>query len=244
MDLNLFVLPHVIAGALALVLFWLVVFNRKGSRFHRRVGQAYLLAMGFIVLTGIPLTIKAYLLGYSTTALFLGYLLILVSHGSINGLRAIRYRNDRAGFFGPVHRTSAGVLGLAGAAVIVLGWGSPMAFILVPFGAIGVFGLIGLVREIKARDYPRNWWLREHYGAMIGNGIATHIAFSQIGLARLFPGQGSLTTLLGWLLPLVIGLAAIQILNRRHDRSAAKIPARSQTARPAANEPNHPLQLP
>jgi len=244
MDLSVFALPHVIAGALALVLFWLAVFNRKGTRFHRRVGQAYLLSMGFIVLTGIPLTIQAYLLGYSTTALFLGYLLILVSHGSITGLRAIRYRNDRAGFLGPFHRAATGVLGLSGAAVIVLGWGSSMAFILVPFGAIGVFGLIGLFREIRDRDVPRNWWLREHYGAMIGNGIATHIAFSQIGLARLFPGQGSLTTLLGWLLPLVIGLAAIQILNRRFDVAAAKIPGRSQTGVPASNEPNRPLQLP
>jgi uncharacterized membrane protein len=244
MDLSLFVLPHVIAGVLALVLFWLTVFNRKGTRFHRRVGHAYLLSMGFIVVTGIPLTLKAYLVGYATTALFLGYLLILVSHGCVTSVRAIRYRNDRAGFLGPFHRVATGILGLSGAAVIVLAWGSSMAFILVPFGAIGVIGLVGLFRDLRGREVPGNWWLREHYGAMIGNGIATHIAFSQIGLARLFPGQGSLTSVLGWLLPLVIGLAAIQILNRRFAHAAAKIPGRSQTGVPASNEPNHPLQLP
>ncbi|MEN1728744.1 MAG: hypothetical protein AAGJ52_09910 [Pseudomonadota bacterium] len=230
MDLSIFVMPHVIAGVFALILFWMAVFNRKGTALHRRIGQAYLLSMALIVVTGVPLTIKAYLDGYLITAVFLGYLLILVSHGGVTALRSIRLRHDREAFLGPFHRAATAVLALAGIAVIVLGWGSSMAFILVPFGAIGALGLIGLIRDLRRSDIPKNWWLREHFGALIGNGIATHIAFSQIGLARIFPGQGSVTTLLGWLLPLIIGLAAIQILDRRYGKSAARIPGHARTA--------------
>jgi hypothetical protein len=224
MTLSSFVLPHVIAGILALLLFWTAAFNRKGTALHRRIGQAYLLSMAVIVLTGIPLTLKAYLLGHYTSALFLGYLLILVSHSSLTSVRAIRLRQDRSAFLGPVHRIATGILGAAGAAVIIMGASSSMAVILVPFGCIGVISMIALVRDIRAQEASRNWWLKEHYGAMIGNGIATHIAFSQIGLSRVLPGQGELSSMLGWLLPLIIGLAAITWLNRRFQAPGAKMP--------------------
>lgn len=224
MTLSSFVLPHVIAGTLALLLFWIAACNRKGTALHRRIGQAYLLSMAVIVLTGIPLTLKAYLLGHYNSALFLGYLLILVSHGCLTSVRAIRLRHDRSAFLGPFHRVITGILGAAGAAVVIMGWDTSMAVILVPFGCIGVVSLIGLIRAIGSQESPRNWWLREHYGAMIGNGIATHIAFSQIGLSRLLPGQSELSSMLGWLLPLIIGLAAIAWLNRRFQASGANMP--------------------
>lgn len=224
MNLSLFVLPHVAAGVIALLLFWTAAFNKKGTSFHRKVGQAYLVSMAIIVLTGIPLTLKAYLTGYVTSAIFLGYLLILVSHSCFTSVRAIRLRQDRVKFLGPFHQVATGILGTAGAAVMIYGWGSNMAVILIPFGAIGVMSLIGLVRDMRKAEYATNWWLKEHYGAMIGNGIATHIAFSQIGLARILPGQSGTVTMLGWLVPLAVGMTAIVVLNRRYRKVSPRTP--------------------
>jgi len=231
MNSTIFVLTHVTAGVAALLLFWVAALNKKGTLLHRRIGHAYLVSMALIVITGIPLTLHAYLVGNHTAALFLGYLLILVSHSCITSVRAIRLRSDRAAFHGPLHLIATGTLGAAGAAVMVFGWDTRMAVILVPFGAIGIITLVGLIRDMRKPEHPRNWWLKEHYGAMIGNGIATHIAFSQIGLSRLFPGQGSIATTLGWLLPLVVGLTAIALLDRRYRQPTAKIPVPSPAIR-------------
>lgn len=233
MTLSTFAIPHAAAGTMALILFWLAAAKRKGTRGHRRIGQAYLLCMALVVLTGIPLTIKAYLAGNPVGAVFLAYLLILVSHSCATSVRAIRLKRDRQAFMGPFHRIATGLLGLSGATVVLIGWNTSLAMILVPFGAIGIVSLVGMVRQLRSMSVPGNWWLREHYGAMIGNGIATHIAFSQIGLARLMPTQGELSSTLGWLLPLVIGLGALTWLNRRFQAPGATI--RREATLPTSN---------
>jgi hypothetical protein len=233
MTLSTFAIPHALAGTLALLLFWLAAIKKKGTTRHRRIGQAYLLCMALIVLTGIPLTLKAYLEGNHTGAVFLAYLLILVSHSCATSVRAIRLKHDRQAFLGRFHRIATGLLGLSGAAVVFIGWNTSWAMILVPFGAIGIVSVVAMVRQIRATTAPRNWWLREHYGAMIGNGIATHIAFSQIGLARLMPAQGELSSTLGWLLPLAIGLGTLAWLNRRFQAPGATI--RREATLPTSN---------
>ncbi|AKS42010.1 hypothetical protein [Wenzhouxiangella marina] len=227
MTLSSFAMPHLIAGSAALLLFWIAVFKRKGTAIHRKIGQAYLACMSIVVLTGIPLTLHLFLTGHTITAVFLGYLVILVSLACVNSVRAIRYKRDRAGYYGLGHRLAVGVLAAAGIAVMVVGWNSGAAAILIPFGALGPWNLFVLIRDLGKRDVAPNWWLKEHYGAMIGNGIATHIAFSQIGLSRLLPGQSDLVAMLGWLLPLGIGLTAIVMLDRRYRRPAVRIPAPS-----------------
>ena len=53
-------------------------------------------------------------------------------------------------------------------------------------------------------DAQPRWWLAEHYGAMLGNGVATHVAFLSIGLPRLLPAiDGDALHYLGWFAPLV-----------------------------------------
>jgi hypothetical protein len=60
---------------------------------------------------------------------------------------------------------------------------------------------------------------------MIGNGVATHIAFMQIGLMRLFPELGStMIQHLAWFGPLAVGIAAGFWLDRRYIRPRATPP--------------------
>jgi hypothetical protein len=54
---------------------------------------------------------------------------------------------------------------------------------------------------------------------MIGNGVATHIAFLQIGLLRLVPELGATVIQhLAWFAPLAVGIAAGRWLDRRYLR--------------------------
>lgn len=230
MTLSSFVLPHIIAGGLALILFWIAVLNRKGTRFHRRIGQSYLLCMLFVIVTGVPLTVHLFLTGHAITGVFLSYLIVLVSWSCAGSLRAIRFRQDIEGFYGRWHRLGAVVLALSGIIVMGVGFKSSAAFILIPFGAIGPLAALALYRDLRRQNHPANWWLKEHYSAMIGNGVATHIAFTQIGLSRMLPENYNLVLMLGWLLPLAVGIVAGIVLDRRYQSSTARIISPLRTA--------------
>ena len=107
---------------------------------------------------------------------------------------------------------------LSGAAVFALGAkaGSPL---LMGFSVVGLFAGQDMLRKRRNRArlaaQPR-WWLVEHYSAMLGNGIATHIAFLAIGLPRLLPAiDGVALHYLGWFGPLVVAVIAKVLIDRR-----------------------------
>jgi hypothetical protein len=95
------------------------------------------------------------------------------------------------------------------------------AVLLMVFGSVGVLvGWGGLRARRKAAGDPR-WWLKTHYGAMIGNGVATHIAFLAIGINRLIPGiDPGLQQAVAWFGPLLVSVAAAFWLNRKYGRPA------------------------
>ena len=214
--LSVFVLPHVLAGSVALLTLWTSGLTRKGSNIHRYSGRVYLTAMALIVITGIPLTLLTSVRGNLPAALFLGYLLILVSFSCMNAWRAVRSKRDFQRYTDSLYRVSAVVLGLCGIAVIGVGVHTGMV-ILMAFGCIGpitAWQAFGLIRK-GPRD--ARWWLREHFGAMIGNGIATHIAFLQIGLSSTFKSLDmAMIQNLAWLAPLAVGVIAAVVLGRKY----------------------------
>ena len=58
--------------------------------------------------------------------------------------------------------------------------------------------------------------MEQHLGAMIGCGVATHIAFLLVGLPRLLPAlSGSGLQTAAWLSPLVLAAIARRWLGRR-----------------------------
>ena len=77
--------------------------------------------------------------------------------------------------------------------------------------------------------------MTQHYTAMIGNGIATHIAFLGIGLLRLLPSvNGTVLHYLSWFGPLAVAIIAKVVLDRRWEPRPAMKPvpavARAQNA--------------
>ena len=217
---------HAIIGAVALASFWTAAFASKGSGLHRRVGQVYLLAMAGIVITGLLLALGKWLQGQPVAAAFLGYLLVITAAAVWTAWRAVRDRNDPWRYTGPVFVALGALAVLSGSGILWLGLqvGSPL---LIGFSTVGLFAGGGMLhkRLHRARLAQRPlWWRTEHYTAMLGNAVATHIAFLVIGLPKLFPalGTGGLYYL-AWFGPLGVALLAKAWLDRRY-----RLPPRPQ----------------
>lgn len=215
---------HIAIGCLALVGFWTAGLARKGSPLHRRAGQLFLIAMAGILVTGVPMALYKWQSGQPITAAFLGYLLVITATGVWTSWRAVRDKRDVVRYTGPVYVALAVLSLLSGAAILALGLkvGAPL---LSGFSSIGLFIGADLLHKRWHRDRlaqrPR-WWLIEHYTAMIGNGIATHIAFLGIGLPRLLPAiDGVALHYAAWFGPLVVAVGAKLWFDRRWKPVAA-----------------------
>ena len=134
-------------------------------------------------------------------------------------------------YTGPVHRALmwlnlAGGLGIAAVGVFLA---QQMQLVIVSFSLIGVIGFVQMWRFRRQPPADPRWWLREHLTAMLGNGVATHIAFLSIGLPKLLPMlAGPALANLAWLGPLVVAAVAGAWLVRKY------LPRR---AAPAGREP-------
>lgn len=227
---------HAGIGVIALGSFWSAAFLRKGSPLHRRAGQSFMLAMTGIVVTGIPMALYAWLArDRPVTAAFLAYLLVITSTGMWTAWRAIRDKHDVARFTGPIYVAFAWLSLLSGLAVLLLGLqvGAPL---LSGFSVVGLVTGFAMLRKRRNRDLlaarPR-WWLIEHYTAMLGNGVATHIAFLGIGLPRLLPGvDGTALHYTAWFGPLVVATMMKLVLDRKWKPRPTKS---GQTARGATS---------
>lgn len=223
---------HIASGTLALAAFWTAGLARKGGTRHRRAGQAYLLAMLGVLVTGVPMAWHQVALGKPLVAAFLGYLLVITATGVWTAWRAIRDKHDVVRYTGPVFVALAMLSLFAGIATLALGLhaGIPL---LVGFSLIGLYIGGDMLHRRWRRDRlaarPR-WWLVEHYTAMLGNGIATHIAFLGLGLPRLFPAvDGVALHYAAWFGPLLTAVCAKVWLDRRW-KADARRPSHAQTA--------------
>jgi uncharacterized membrane protein len=218
-------LLHIATGGVALMSFWSAAVLTKGSLRHRRVGQVFLLAMLGVLASGVPLVNALIERGHPVTALFLGFLLLLTGQSSWIAWRAVRDRHEPSRFYGPLYWIFAALCGLGGAGIVALGIETG-AVILQAFGGVGLVAAWGSFRSWQrwhAGRAPANWWLQEHYGAILGNGVATHIAFLGIGLRNALPFiEPQLRLQVAWLLPLVVAVVASAYLNRKYGRGVRR----------------------
>lgn len=230
---------HAVTGTVALAAFWTAAFARKGSALHRRVGQLYLLAMAGIVLTGLLLALGKLMQGQPVAAAFLGYLLVITTAAVWGAWRAVRDRNDVVRYTGPVFVALGVLAAMSGAAILWLGFrvDSPL---LMGFSAVGLVAGSGMLhKRLHRARLARQplWWRTEHYTAMLGNAVATHIAFLVIGLPRLLPAvSASGLYYAAWFGPVVVAVLAKVWLDRRY-----RLPPRARVeatgAQFAANPP-------
>jgi hypothetical protein len=209
---------HIAAGTVALISFWIAGFARKRRGLHVRSGKVYLAAMRAILITAVPMALMAYLRGNPAQGTFLLYLVVLVATTVSIAPRAVRLKQDFAAFRGGSYRFFAYALPLAALAAFSFGivHGVPLLW---GFSLVGLFVGFGMQRTLRAAQPEPGWWLKRHYGAMLGNGVGTHVAFLSVGLSRSLPAAyaGSVQNL-AWFGPLSVALLVLLVLNRRHQR--------------------------
>lgn len=210
---------HGAVGAVALMSFWIAAFAKKGASLHRAVGKVYLIAMCGIVATAAPMSVMIGVQGKTGTAIFLAYLVVVTSTSMWVGWRAIRRKRDQARFRDTRYAAVGAANVLASAVVFAVGLKSS-SMLLMGFSAVGF--LVGgemLLHRVRPKTEPR-WWLEEHFGAMVGCGVATHIAFLSIGLDRLIRAVGIDPPdgygLTAWFLPLSLAFVAMTLLRRKY----------------------------
>ena len=199
---------HLALGVAALVSYWVAALAKKGSPPHKLAGNIYVLVMAALLLPAIPLTLRLMITRSHAFGWFLFYLLLITCTALWLGWFAVRNKRDFARYIGRAFRPLAWVNIAAGIAILGLGIASRQP-IFIGFSVVGVLigrGMLSLAR--KGPGHPR-WWMEQHMGAMLGCGVATHIAFLSIGLPRLLPSMaGPLVQNVAWLGPLAVAGAA------------------------------------
>ena len=214
-------LLHGLLGIGAFGSFWTAALTMKGSPVHRRAGRIYLVIMTGLMLSATWLAAVIAQRGRIVLASFLAYLVLITATSMALGWRAVRRPRDRAAYYGRSFRVLAVVNLLVSVGVLVLGLrvsnvllsGFSIAGLLV-----GTRMLQGARRTAAAESRP--WWLEEHYVAMLGCGVATHIAFLAIGAPRIAAALGvqlpGWYSLLAWFAPLALAQLAVLALRRRY----------------------------
>ena len=206
-------LLHILSGTVIAVTGLLQILLKKGGKLHRVIGQIYFWTWIVVVSTGATIG--------SILITFFG---ALGMYMAFTGYRFGVKKKVEATLIDKVIMVIALFIALG-----TLGWGITLLFgSNLTFGIIAsVFGTIFLIaismdvldfvvgKKIRKLSGHKMQWFFEHYGRMFISYIAAMTAFSAI--------QGVFgVPLLNWLLPTVIGTAAI-IFTGRHYRKKFKI---------------------
>ena len=216
------VLTHIACGVVALVTYWMAGLSKKGSPFHKRSGKVYLVAMIGIIASSLYLAASAFAGGKPVIGTFLAYLVVITATAMWLGWTSIRRKREQTRFRDRGYVALA--LGNVISGGVVFAFGVNVAdYLLMGFSWVGI--IIGgqmLWRAWRPLDEAK-WWLREHIGAMLGCGIATHIAFLGIGLNRLLDALDVSANLglLPWFGPIAVAQIASVWLGRKYLRKPA-----------------------
>lgn len=227
---------HIAGGCLALILFWLPIFARKGSLLHIWSGKLFVIACGFVAATaavscvwalkaplsfsGISRELTAEELNslkYGIRFLFaiLGTLLTWMVAGMITGIQAVRHKSDLHLNSSPA-RVLWWIAILASTTLLLYGIttlsAGNRAWVHI---ALGLFGILDAKKYLSALSKPlptpKSWWYI-HMECMIGVGIAIYTAFFVFGFSRLWPDWlNSWQSILFWLLPVIVGMAVTSL---------------------------------
>jgi len=217
---------HIIGGTVALIAFWWTWAMRKGTSRHRLIGRIYLVAIAFIIVTAVPLALGAFERGLPVRGAFLLYLVVITGTPAWLAWRAIRDKADVKRYAGGLYRALAWLSIASGAAVLALGL-KFQVLLLSGFSAVGIITGALMLRFARKLTAERNWWMSEHYGSIIATGVATHVAFINLGLSHIVPQEWAqqLTTF-SFFAPLLIAVGARRWLDRKYVKTRTLSKAR------------------
>lgn len=217
---------HGLLGLIALVTFWSAAFLKKGSPKHRGIGKLFLLAMAGIVVSGIPLVIEfAFFRQKLAIALFLTFLLPLTAQACWTAWRAVTDKRDWKNLVArPGWKLAQYLPALLAVPVIWVGVRTGQ-LVFVGFALIPLLTAWRMHRFAKDGPQQGNWHVVMHYQAMLGAGIATHVAFLSIGMRPVWAWLATHTQIPGvlievfpWFAPVIVATAAGVWLGKKYNR--------------------------
>jgi hypothetical protein len=212
---------HIIAGSISLILFWIPAFTKKGNDLHKKSGFWYMVMMWIVVGSALILSIKNAFLGQINTALFLGFISLITANPLWYGIAVLKNKKQLSTTYLWTHRLISIIIVLFGMFLVIYGTffiTSGIRYLMWFFGALGIAGIVEIVRSY--RDYENQpHWFKRHYTGMISSGIAAYTAFFAFG-GRTMLGE-ILTNelqLIPWIAPTFIGVTAMRLLDRKYKK--------------------------
>ncbi|MBZ9612644.1 hypothetical protein [Rheinheimera maricola] len=230
---------HIALGAIALLLYWLPVVVRKGSKLHVNAGNVFYYLMLIVSGSGMVMSLMGlydpvgiYTAGKQMTteqiermlvwrvpfSQFLLLLSLLTWVTVRHAIGVLQAKSDRAmlrrwNYQAPVLLLFPTALYVAWQGIIV---GMPLLII---FAAVSLTTATTISLYVYKSDVKPRAWIIEHFSAMIGSGIAVYTAFFAAGgrrmLSQWLPGEWQLVS---WLAAPVIGLTALILLTGCYKR--------------------------
>lgn len=204
---SIFKILHILAGFLALLIFWIPIVTKKGRKVHRTVGWIYVWAMAIVSVSAFYMGV--YRVFFDDTAdlerisfsWFLIFISILSGATAWYGIRVLRFKQRKERHRHVTDLFVSILLVSSGVGISIYGFtiGSPL---IAYFPLLGIF-LGGLQLHYWLRKPTRRMhWYYEHFGGMIPCCIATVTAFTVFGAPRLL--NLAPTNILLWFLPTIL----------------------------------------
>ena len=210
---------HIPFGFISLLLFWIPVITRKGSKTHKKVGKYYYISMWIVLGSAIILSIFNVFYKNYNQAIFLGYLSIITSYPLWYSHAILFEKKTWSSRYFLIRKMSTALIGLCGLALLLVGAiylkGKGVGTVMIFFGVLG----IPAFREwnySKEKAQQKEKKLLMHIRGTITSGIAAHTAFLVFGsnqmLSQLIPVN---LQFLPWILPTILGITYIRIISKK-----------------------------
>jgi hypothetical protein len=183
---------HILAGGVALGVFWLPLVTKKGGRAHRLAGWVYVGAAATIAVTAV-INCIAMLLVHRLAGIFLLYVALLAAASALLGVRALRRQPRTA-----IDVAPPALLVVGGIALVAWGLYLRMA-LFVAFAVLGAAVGVGQLRRRRA-------WNVAHVNGMGTSCITTVTAFVVTNGQRM--GLRVFDVFL-WMIPVLLGAVAL-----------------------------------
>lgn len=198
---------HIMAGFCSIIIFWLPMITKKGSKIHILSGKLYVKSMWIVTITAFLLCVKNLILENYNSAIFLGFLTLITAAPLWHGIAILNFKKQPD----TPHQNKLFVLNLLTLifAIFMILYNTLVLqgeFVLMYiFGVLGLTAAPDVIRRIKNKPNSRNR-IQYHAIGMITTAIAAYTAFFAFGgrtfFGKVFTGH---LMIIPWVLPGIMG---------------------------------------
>ncbi|WP_208590279.1 DUF2306 domain-containing protein [Gracilibacillus suaedae] len=184
---ELFRISHIIAGFLALFIFWIPIVVRKGGKVHRKIGWVYTYSMAVVAISACYMGFYRIFYdpsGDQTFSWFLVYIAILSAATAWYGIRVLQFKKRKTPHRHVADLAFSFTLLTSSALISVYGFYIDMP-LLSYFPAVGLFVGGSQLYYWLHKPSKKGHWYIEHLIGMLACSISTITAFMVFGAPRL-----------------------------------------------------------